>query len=279
MTARLTARLSHLALFVGAGFVLGSTVGCGSEVESTPPAEDTGIVIVDSTAVVDTTPAADTATGPEATPGSLFDAVLPDISLEGGKTVQGCYDCTVDKCETEMQACDKNNACKGVLLCVLIDCAGKFSDQSCLFGCALSNGISSTMDPAVALLSGVGSCNQSKCTDSCPLAPLDGGAPDTRPNDSAPDATTADGTSTDGAATDSATTDVGATDAGAADAPGDVRADSETGAMMSSPFKIQKETFQPKQSVEPGVIVVLEQLSSSFASPTLRQGVIDHLKR
>ncbi len=279
MSARLTARLPALVtIFVGAGFMLGAlgttTVGCGSKTEEAPA--ETGVVIVDSTSP-DTRPV-DTGTAPVDSemqydvPGSLFDATIPDVVFEGGKTAQGCYDCTTDKCKAQLQECDKDARCRGVLLCVLVDCAGKFTDQACVIGCAFGFGVMSLSDPIVGKLQTVAACNQSNCADVCPAAPGDAGpAPDTKPAADAADSAIADSTATDSATADTNTD--ARTDAA------DAKSDSETGAMMGNAFQIQKETFMPNklQSVDPAVVDVLLEVSTSFGHPAVRQGVIDHL--
>ncbi|MGZ3420239.1 MAG: hypothetical protein ACXVEE_20360 [Polyangiales bacterium] len=239
------------ALTVCTGGLLAAVVlsaGCGGKSEDAPVVEtdtgsDTGIVIVkDTSTPVDTGTAVEDAPEGFDVPGSLFDAEIPDITLEGGYTVKGCYDCTLDKCKTEVAACDKDERCRGLLLCALTTCSS-FSDTACLFGCAVMFGVTSPSDPIVATLQSVGSCNQKNCSASCPGIPDAGGGGD---------ASKSDATKSDGAT---------ATDGSTGDAM----------AMMLFPKGSSKH-------VDAKVIEVLQSVMTSFDStPLASQGLIDHL--
>jgi hypothetical protein len=246
------------ALTICTGGLLAAVVlaaGCGGKSEDAPVVEDTGTpdtgiaVVKDTSTPVDTAPV-DTGMEPS---GSLFDADIPDIVFEGGKTAKGCYDCTIDKCKTEVEACDKDAKCRSLLLCALTMCSS-FSDTSCLFGCAISAGVTSPSDPVVATIQDVGTCNQMNCSASCPAIPDGGGMP---PSDSGPKT---DGSSTDGSSTDGSS----ATDGG------------------SAPDGSGGSAFAPKvpagKHVDAKVITVLQSVVASFeANPLARDGVVDHL--
>ena len=107
-------------------------------------------------------------------PGSLFDAVIPDVTFEGGKTAAGCYGCITDACKAEMTTCDKDPRCRGLTLCILLDC-GTTPDTTCLITCALKYDVTSVSDPVAATALAVADCAQKKCGDKCPAPPGDGG--------------------------------------------------------------------------------------------------------
>lgn len=167
----------------GALAMAASTTGCGGKTDDpgvTGPV-DTGISIVDS-AVGDTGAVKDTYTPPvdaEKTydvPGSLFDAVIPDVVFEGGKTASQCVACTGTQCKTEVEACDKDARCRGLFLCVLTKCGASSSDYMCLLGCAGDYDVTSPSDPVVGKAMDVADCARTKCADECPAPPGDGGA-------------------------------------------------------------------------------------------------------
>lgn len=243
------------ALTMCTGGLLAAVVlsaGCGGKSEDAPVVEDTapvdtGIAVVKDTAPADTS-AVDTGEEPS---GSLFDADIPDIVFEGGKTAKGCYDCTIDKCKSEVAACDKDAKCRGLLLCVLTTCTS-FSDTTCVIGCAVGAGVTSLMDPVVATIQSVGTCNQMSCSDKCPELPDAGMGP----TDSGPKS---DASSTDGSASDGST----ASDGGSAPDGGG-------------------SAFAPKvpagKHVDPKVVEILQSVVSSFAAnPLARDGVVDQL--
>jgi hypothetical protein len=242
MRARTNPWLALIAIMTGACAAIAATPGCGSKTDEgtvTPP--DTGLAIQDSTAK-DTTPVdtgttvVDSATQYDV-PGSLFDVAIPDAVFEGGKTAAGCFDCTTDKCKDEVAACDADPRCRGLVLCSMTDCAGSFTDTSCLFSCALKFGVTGTDDPILPLAMAVGNCVQKECSAACPLPPDAGG--DTKAE-----------TAVDSAATDSA----------------------ETGAFMIFPNSSEA----PSKKVDPKVIEMLAPVFSTLgAMPEVRAELIE----
>jgi hypothetical protein len=230
------------------------SVGCGGKSEDAPVVEtdtgtDTGIAVVkDTSTPVDTGAAMDDSATEFDVPGSLFDAEIPDITLEGGYTVKGCYDCTTDKCHMQVAECDKDERCRGLLLCALTTCTS-LTDTSCIIGCAFSFGVTSPSDPIVGTLQSVANCNQMNCSAACPGLP-DGGMG-----------------SSDAAKTDSATAgdSTTSTDGGSA---------SDGGSAPAFAPKV------PSAKVDPRVVEVLQSVMGSFNStPLATQGLVDHLSR
>jgi len=170
-----------IAILLAGGSVLGLAslgAGCGSTSETAPPpAPDTTPVFVDSagdvakdtkdSAVEDTTVSYDV-------PGSIFDAEIPDVVIDG-ISLPACVDCLRTKCKSELAACDSDPKCRGLTLCVLIDCKGSFTDTGCLFGCAGKYGVTSPSDPVVPLALAIGDCSNKNCKSECPTP--DGGIP------------------------------------------------------------------------------------------------------
>ncbi len=105
--------------------------------------------------------------------GSLFDLTMPDVALnESGATLQGCYDCAVDHCTTEMQACEDDDKCRSILLCLFEDqCFGGPNglDIGCGWGCASKHGVTSPADPSVGIAMEAGKCISAACGDDCAL--------------------------------------------------------------------------------------------------------------
>jgi hypothetical protein len=198
MRARTSPWLAVVTILTGGAFaVIGTTAGCGSKADDgnvTPAdtgigfvdAKDTGVSMPDTTtAAMDTEPQYDV-------PGSLFDASLPDITFEGGKTLGGCYDCTTDKCKMQVEACDTEPRCRGLVLCILTKCGGSTSDFGCLLGCGSDFGVTGLDDPIASKGFAVGTCVQNNCKDACPI-PTDGGMGGTDAKTDAPaDAAPAD---------------------------------------------------------------------------------------
>jgi hypothetical protein len=188
---------SFLAFFtILAGTALAgsiASVGCGGSVDE-PPAQpdtapvDTGITIIDSTADTGTTMM--DAEKTYDVPGSLFDATIPDVAFEGGKTSGGCYACTLSKCKSEVEVCDKDPRCRGLFLCLVTECGGSTMDFGCAFGCGAKFDVSSLTDPVVGKAQAVGTCVQNKCADDCPAGAMMGDAGKT-------DAAKADAVTTD----------------------------------------------------------------------------------
>jgi hypothetical protein len=240
-----------LSIVAGAGCVVAvSTTGCGGKTDEQPAVvdsgDDTGIVIVETGPET----AADAATDveePVPDSPSLFELgdAIPDTTFDGGVTAKGCYDCTTDQCKSEVEACDGDRKCRFLFGCLLTECGGQITDQSCLLGCAVTAGVTSQNDPAVRKIFPIFECNQGKCSDACPALP---GGPDAGP-DARPDATG---------------------DA-AADAPADT-ADADSAASMSF------STPQIENTIDPALIEILRKVNGSFANPDLRRGMIDHLQ-
>jgi hypothetical protein len=114
----------------------------------------------------------------EVSDGSLFDLTMPDVALnDSGATLQGCYDCAVDGCPSEMQACEEDDKCRTILLCLFEDqCFGGSSgiDYGCGMGCATKAGVTSLQDPAVGVAMAAGKCISGACGEDCAL-PEDAG--------------------------------------------------------------------------------------------------------
>lgn len=240
--------LAVLTMFAGSALIVSSTtVGCGGKTDEpgTAPA-DTGISIVtdagaDSTA--DTTTPKDTAPVVEDTaeafdvPGSIYDAVFPDVVFEGGKSTATCVACAGKECKKELDACDADPRCRGLLLCVLTDCAGSFTDFSCAAGCAFKFGVSGLGDPVIGKVQDVGTCINSKCTADCPSAPGgDGGAPKV--------------------------------DSGSATADAKADGSGETGAYMIFP-----ETEKDLRTIDPKVIEVLQSVVGDLSTEA-KSGIV-----
>lgn len=113
--------------------------------------------------------------------GSLFDLEMPDVVLnDSGATLQGCYDCAVASCSSEMAECEQDDKCRTILLCLFEDqCFGGANgiDYACGMSCATQAGISGFNDPAIAIALGAGQCIAGACREDCGL-PEDGGLPD-----------------------------------------------------------------------------------------------------
>ena len=232
--------------------------GCGGSVNDGGAApQDTGTgadttVAADSTGAdapkdaADTSkPAVDSEVRYDA-PGSLFDVDIPDLTFDGGTTAGGCYDCTKTKCKDELAACDKDERCRGIVLCITVSCAGT-TDFTCALGCAADFGVTSPSDPVALEALAVGQCTQKNCGDKCPIPSTgDGGATDAK---------------RDGASDTSSTADASdAREAGPAFKPG------------SGP------AGTPMMSTDPQLGEMLMQLSQSFdGHPEMRQAVIDRL--
>lgn len=245
-----------LGLAASVGVVGCIAVGCGGKSQDGPElppedtgAVDTGIAVIEAgkdSGGTDTGAAKDTGD----VPGSLFDATLPDIAFEGGKTVGGCYDCTKTQCKDELTKCDADPRCRGLTLCILVECGGSTTDTTCLFGCALKYDVTSPTDPVASLALGVANCTQSKCTDKCPTAP-DAGA------DAKADVKT-DGASVEG----------GAGGGGTPGTPG-------TPGLPASPGL----PGAGAKSVDPKVIEMLSGMNASFAAtPEATSGLVDALQ-
>lgn len=166
-------------------------VGCGGKTDE--PGEtpaDTGVGIVESGP--DTSATKDTGTGVVDSdktwdvPGSLYDAEIPDVVFDGGTTAAGCVACTTRECKTEVDACDSDPKCRGVVLCVITECGGSATDYGCLLGCAAKYDVSYT-DPVALTAVSVAQCVQKKCTADCPIPAGDGGAPKSDSSADAPE--------------------------------------------------------------------------------------------
>jgi len=242
--------LAVLTMLAGGVFAVAvTTAGCGGKTDEpgTTAPEDTGVVIVtdagaDTSAPKDTsTPMVDSAETYDV-PGSIYDAVFPDVVFEGGKSTGTCVACAGKECKKELDTCDADPRCRGLLLCVLTDCAGSFTDFSCAAGCAFKFGVSGLGDPVIGKVQDVGTCINAKCTADCPAAPGDAGAPKV-------DASTAD-----------AKADATSTDGGSA----------ETGAYMIFP------DGKNLRSIDPRVLEILQTTVGSL-SVEAKSGLADRL--
>ncbi len=112
--------------------------------------------------------------------GSLFDLSMPDVLInDSGATLQGCYDCAVATCSSEMSQCEQDDKCRTILLCLFEDqCFGGANgiDMGCGMGCASKAGISGMGDPAVSIALAAGQCIAEGCEEECGLT-ADGGVP------------------------------------------------------------------------------------------------------
>lgn len=197
--------LAVVTMLAGGVVAVGAaTTGCGGKTDEPATTTDTGVVIVtdtgvDSSAPKDTgTPVVDSAEEYDV-PGSIYDAVLPDVDFGDGKTTATCVDCAGKQCKSQMDACDADPRCRGLFLCVLSECAGSFTDFSCAAGCAFKFGVSGLSDPVIGKAQSVASCLQSKCPDACPAAPGDGGTgTDAKTDSASADAKTDSGPETSG---------------------------------------------------------------------------------
>lgn len=244
----MTGQRWFLGLLVSAGVVGAIAVGCGGKSQDGPelPPEDTGTVDT-GVAVIEAGKDSGTDTGSAAkdtgdVPGSLFDASIPDVAFEGGKTSGACYDCIKDKCSAELTKCDADARCRGLTLCLLVECGGSTTDTTCLFGCALKYDVTSPSDPVATLALGVANCSQSKCTEKCPSAP-DAGPADVK--------------------TDAAS---GGSGGGTPGTPG-------------TPGSPGTPGFGKGKSVDPKVIEMLSAINASYAqTPEASAGLVDSLK-
>ena len=233
-----------LTILGGAVAAVGLTAaGCGSSVDdpgtSTPDTgTDTGSIVVVDSAKPDTGTAPTDSMMEYDVPGSLFDATVPDVVFEGGKTAAGCYGCALSSCKKEAEECDKDPRCRGLFLCVLTDCAASFTDFGCAAGCAFKFGVMGLSDPVIGKVQALGTCVQNKCTAECPAVPDAGG---------------------DAPKTETAT-----------DAVSDTPAE-------ASAFMIFPDKGDPKamRSIDPKVLEVLSTLKTTFdGAPVARQELI-----
>jgi hypothetical protein len=241
-----------LAVCVGATGVVGVFAGgCGGGVDAdNPPATDSAVadtLTADSPVILDgakdtadsSKPPPDTEVTHYDAPGSLFDVDIPDLSFDGGKTASGCYDCTKTKCKDELAACDKDERCRGIVLCITVKCAGDTTDFSCALGCAADYGVTSPTDPVAGEALAVGQCTQKNCGDACPIP--------------------------------------GGTDAGPADVKSDTKADASD-AETAAAFKSGEIPSGAAMSVDPAMLELAKQLSAVLnGHPELRQAVIERL--
>lgn len=235
--------------------------GCGGKGDDGSSTADTGTTAdvggIDTTLVdsgkdtataTDTKPAVDSTVTYDA-PGSLFDAVIPDVVFEGGGSSGACYDCTKAKCAAELTTCDADVRCRGLALCVLIDCKASTTDFACLLGCGTSYGVTSLTDPIVGEAQAIATCTQKNCAADCPAIPGGG----------------------DGGTTTDASTDAAKSDASADAADG---TPAKAGGQLGSTPKTTAGAGETP--VDPEVVEVLRQFAASF-SESERQVVIDQL--
>jgi hypothetical protein len=196
-------RTSNLLLVLAASLALAGVGACSGDSTDSDGTGGAGGKILDSgqtdavtevaeeaalpEATVDATPdvAADQSVQPdtavpdvEVSDGSLFDLTMPDVVLDdSGATLQGCYDCAVDGCPSEMQACEDNDKCRTILLCLFEEqCFGGPNgiDYGCGMGCATKAGVTNLQDPAVGIAMSAGQCIAGACQEDCAL-PEDAG--------------------------------------------------------------------------------------------------------
>ena len=255
--ARRNRFLGVLAVCAGAVALVGAAAGgCGGSVNDggggttdsgvatdTFVAPDTLVLLDGAKDATDSSkPPVDSAVTHYDAPGSLFDVDIPDLAFEGGTTSGGCYDCTKTKCKDELTACDKDEQCRGIVLCLSTKCAADPTDFTCALGCAADYGVTSPTDPVAAEALAVGQCTQKNCADKCPGI----GGTDAGPSDAKSD------TKTDGSASDGGSADA------AAFGP----------APKSGPVPM----------TDPAMIEYAKELSSVFAgNPTLREAVVERM--
>ncbi|MEO7094849.1 MAG: hypothetical protein ABI175_16440 [Polyangiales bacterium] len=252
-------RSTHRSRFFGVLAVCGGAIGlvgafaggCGGGVDTPAGTPDTGVadtlIGTDGPVILDgskdtadaSKPPPDTAETHYDAPGTLFDVEIPDLSFDGGTTAKGCYDCTLANCKDEVAACDKDERCRGIVLCITVRCAGDTTDFGCALGCATEFGVSSPSDPVAGKALAVGQCTQDHCGDKCPIP--------------------------------------GGTDAGPADTKKAETSTAEAGGDSASSFKSAIPSGAP-MSTDPKMIELAKQLSGSFGgNPELRQAVIDRM--
>jgi hypothetical protein len=238
-----------VALLVAGGAVLGvasSAGGCGgSTTEPAATPDTTPVVVLDSSTdggkdtkdstVEDTTESYDV-------PGSIFDAPIPDVIIDG-VSLPLCVDCLRTKCTSELTACDADPKCRGLTLCVLIECKGSFTDTGCLLTCAGKYGVTSPADPVVPMALAIGDCSNKNCKSECPTP--EGGVPlDSGPKDSGKDAT----------------------------------AEASMGGGGGGSFESPKAYSYKGMSIDPKVIDALQSLAIGLdGDPALKQSAIDAL--
>lgn len=111
--------------------------------------------------------------------GSLFDMSIPDVTIgDSGATLQACYDCSVDKCSSELEACQGDDKCRTLVLCFFQDecfdsSAAMGINQACATGCIGKAGIQGMTDPALALGLSYAQCVNTNCASKCGMP--DGG--------------------------------------------------------------------------------------------------------
>ncbi|MCC6645433.1 MAG: hypothetical protein IT374_07680 [Polyangiaceae bacterium] len=97
----------------------------------------------------------------------LFDASIPDADLGDGQTASGCYECTKQQCDSELEACAQDSKCGPAAACVLTDCLDN-PGITCVGQCGFAAGITSLNDPALGLVTAVAQCTSQKCPNDCP---------------------------------------------------------------------------------------------------------------
>ena len=247
-----------------AGLVLATSMmagGCGGSEsgggETVDTGTDTGVAAdtAKDTAPADTKPEVAPDTGPVSNydaPGSLFDAVIPDVVFDGDVTAAGSYDCTLAHCHDQVAACDKDERCRGFLLCVLVDCKASFTDTTCLFGCAGEYDVTGLSDPIVGEVRDILTCSGGACASECPAVPLDGGFDATPPPDGATD---------DAGAGEASSGEVGPGEAGTAYHPSGWHAPSGS------------------KAIDPKLVDFMCEVQTTFASmPLVRDGLVDHMQ-
>ena len=257
------------ALALISGAVLGAATvagGCGGKTDDVAPGTtDSGpdIALVETPADTggpkDTGKVVDDSAKAYDVPGSLFDVTIPDVDFGDGVTSGGCYDCTKKNCSKELAACDADPRCRGMALCVLIDCKGSTTDTACLFSCAGKFDVTGLSDPIVPLVQAIGTCTQANCKALCPAPPTAG------------DSGTKDSGKADGTSTESGSTEVGSAETGTSLPPA-------PGKPPGSPTPAAAAAKMSIDRIDPKVIEVLQSFAASMEGDSnLSQSVIDVL--
>jgi hypothetical protein len=102
---------------------------------------------------------------------SLFDQHLSDAPFgDSGKSPEACYECLVDQCHDELEACNLNDECRTELICMAQVCLSS-PDEATLLSCVLDHCgglILKSSTPEGALLKQAVLCARASCGPPCP---------------------------------------------------------------------------------------------------------------
>ena len=105
---------------------------------------------------------------PDQLPGSEASYPGPDSAMEG------CYDCTVQQCDTQLTACNADAQCRDILMCLFAegclttDGGTPNLDMLCAAQCCVNAGIPSPVgNPSVKMALVVVQCLDQFCSDPC----------------------------------------------------------------------------------------------------------------